>query len=323
MSTSNQLGNKLKLLLGMIFLLGPISCTETEFAMGQNPVGSKKSDDAKAGTFDFPDKEIFPKFDLFTGSDEAQSSPVDIIFAVDTSGSMRAEKARVEQTMSAFIKHFQDNSKDIDYQLYLMGAGFSFPDSSAANIQIISQYVGSRDALSKIQKFFEGEITNPLPLRPESSKQLVVITDDNSSMSAAAFKTYVNGNALLASKTSLNGFVWIEGTSQETSTCTRAKNGSVYQELAADAELAGKISDLCAADWNKLFTDLAKEIITKEVTLSYELTNERDASLPIEVGIDGVKIDESQYSYDKNTNSVVFTAESAPSAEQKIEVKYH
>jgi hypothetical protein len=348
MATSTIFKHNINLLLGIVFLCGPISCSDTEFAENQSKVRAKNSNDAEGdaietdhidaidndGDLDAEGGDLgdggdeaqndFPKFDLFSGSDEAQFSPVDIVFAVDTSGSMRAEKTRVEQTMSAFIQHFQNNSKSIDYQLYLMGAqDFSFPDSSAANVQIINEKVSSRDALRKIQQFFDGEVTNPLPLRPESSKQLVIITDDNSSMNAATFKSYVDDNPLLKSKTSVNGFVWIDGTSQTTSTCTKAQNGSVYQELAADVDLSGKISDLCAADWNKLFTDLATEIITKELKLVYELTKERDASLPLEVAIDGDKTDESKYSYDKDTNSVVFTAESVPKAEQTIEIKYH
>jgi hypothetical protein len=131
-------------------------------------------------------------------SEQAQNqfAPVDIIFAIDTSGSMTEEKNFVQQNMNMFSQ--QIFLANIDHHVVMIAE--ASPDGPCINVPLgsgncpmdtkLPEYlhvfdtVGSSNALDRIlatQPQWQSSI------RPGSVKHLVVVSDDNSSMDAATF----------------------------------------------------------------------------------------------------------------------------------------
>ena len=125
-----------------------------------------------------------------------QYAPVDIIFAIDTSGSMSDEKNFVQQNMNMFST--QIFLANIDHHVVMiaeespdgpcinvpLGSGACPFDSNPPDYVHVFETVNSSDALIKIIQ------THPQwqnAIRPNSIKHLVVVSDDDSSMDAATF----------------------------------------------------------------------------------------------------------------------------------------
>lgn len=144
-----------------------------------------------------------------TGDDECASvsetadvglQPADIIFVVDNSGSMDAEAGFVQNNMNMFST--QIFLANIDAHVVLISA---YPDASDAGVCInqplgsggcpgmdtneptflhVDDSVGSNNALQKILDHYEAYSH---VLRPTAAKHVVVVTDDDSDLSAGDF----------------------------------------------------------------------------------------------------------------------------------------
>lgn len=133
--------------------------------------------------------------------------PADIIFAVDNSGSMDQEAAFVQSAIGLFANGI--GSVGIDYHVILISAGSNGSngicapaplgsgqcpsDSKPPNYLRVDREVGSSNALAILIDEFDNYKSM---LREGASKHVVVISDDNSSMSAPDFSSAYS--ALLA-----------------------------------------------------------------------------------------------------------------------------
>lgn len=125
-----------------------------------------------------------------------QYAPVDIVFAIDTSGSMSDEKNFVQQNMNIFsqqiflanIDHhavmIADASPDGPCIGVPLGSGQCPADSKLPEYLHVVQGVGSTNAL---QIILDTHAQWSASIRPDSVKHLVVISDDESDMDAATF----------------------------------------------------------------------------------------------------------------------------------------
>jgi hypothetical protein len=214
-------------------------------------------------------------------SETAQNEllPVDIIFAIDTSGSMTDEKNFVQQNMNIFsqqiflanIDHhvvmIADQSPDGPCINVPLGSGNCPNDSKLPEYLHVVQGVGSTNALEIILS------TQPQwapSIRPGSVKHLVVVSDDESSMGSgqfdAAFKALDPDyedyffHAIVAHEApdELECFL-MQSTCCFSLIPLSEEVGQVYLELVA---LTGGISgDLCDQEFGPVFNQIAQSVL--------------------------------------------------------------
>lgn len=344
-------------LLGLTFTAMLVACSESQFTgnssnrqknsqkasepQDADSQGSKQKPDPKSKSKKIQDKKINSEADSqqkipnlvdtnslpdgqvrdeFKGESAASTLPVDIIFAVDTSGSMDDEKSSLESNMNRFIGKFTADAANLDYQIFMIGEDFRFPATSN-KIKQIPLKVDSNDALAVLDQVLQQSSSNGI--RTESLKQIVVVTDDNAEdVTSSEFKDFLQVNPVTSGKTKINGFVGLP-TSRETETCELASIGHEYIKLGQDPELGGLIQDLCIQDWGQLLQNLAANIIAQSNQRDvFRLSTAADPSKPITVEVAGQTIDKSLFRYDPSSESIVFNAEHAPGNGEVVVVTY-
>lgn len=188
---------------------------------------------------------------------ENQQTPADILIVVDQSGSMSTEASYVQAELNQLARGVIRSG--IDPHVILLAqrvrgstgilidpplAGPGGVDDSPRFTQIEAS-VNSRDALSVTLAQYPNYAHL---LRPEASKHVVVISDDNSSLSAQAFDTAFRalGDGMILSEYQLHSIVAVRSAPPgETDICDGliASEGRVYVELS---DLTGGVrGDLC------------------------------------------------------------------------------
>jgi hypothetical protein len=257
----------------------------------------------------------------FVGESRATARAVDIVFALDSSGSMSDEKMSLEANMSQFIATFAAAVTDVDYQIYMIGENFRFPEESDKVIKV-DREIDSHDVLKELLRFFDGKLRNPKPLRADAFKEIVVITDDDAwGVLSHDFKSYVERTAALRGKTSFNGFVGLSK-GQKSDTCDIDHAGAEYMKLAADPQLGGLMQDLCEQDWSRLLRQLADKIIKPTGRAEFELDQPADASKAVVVRVDGDVYDERHVTFDAAKNLIIFKPAYVPKDGAEIVVTY-
>ena len=205
-----------------------------------------------------------------TSTDVTKVVPADIIFAVDSSGSMDEEIVFVQTQMNAFSQ--QIIASGVDVRVILigdpsaicigapLGSGTCPNDTKMPNYIHIPTEVGSTNALNL---FISTYPQWRQYLRPDATKSLVVVTDDDATSrpnnSAATFRTNFTAlDPVMLAKWTMNGvYCFTE--------CPEAANiGQVYIDLVASTMGVG--GDLCLQNFKPVFDALATKIITTSGT---------------------------------------------------------
>ncbi len=199
--------------------------------------------------------------------------PSDIIWVVDQSGSMNQETAYVQAQINDFANII--GASNIDYRVTMIAISNSgsnricvpAPLSNGScgnntNFRHVNQRIGSTDGPAK---FLSNYSAFSDFLRLESQKHIIFVTDDNSSMTAANFRTqlaalqpqgmfsnykvhgiYAYGNGLSTGCTGAFG--------------TGAKVGNVYTDLITTS--GGARGVICNNDWSQVFADITAAVIS-------------------------------------------------------------
>ena len=216
-----------------------------------------------------------------TATDMTMVVPADIIFAIDSSGSMDEEIEFVQTFMNGFSQ--QISAAGVDARVILigdpgavcigapLGSGQCPDDSNPPNYIHIDQMVDSNDALNL---FIDTYPQWQQHLRPNASKSLVVVTDDDATdgpnNSSAMFRAnFVALDPAMFAKWTFNGVYCF------TECDDAAAIGEVYVDLVA--ETMGVGGDLCLQDFQPVFDRLAQQIIT---TLGTEIECEWPFPIP-------------------------------------------
>ncbi|NRA45440.1 MAG: hypothetical protein HRU09_10850 [Oligoflexales bacterium] len=249
--------------------------------------------------------------EVLIGASDGVNIPTDVIFAVDTSGSMKEETEKLEETLPAFIEVLSNTFPDQSFQMFML-AGEKDIDVTLTNpdqrYHIKGDYaVDSTNALEIIYDFVNdpsnqcaaGQITDEGCIRANSRKEIVVVSDDGSDYTATEFKGLIDNHDFFAGLTSVNGFV---GTSvnNDNQWCSIEEVGDTYLELASALPSVGLVQHLCDENYTNLLANLSDSIIKKSFKSSFELKSSVNQDEPITVELDGTLLDDSEYSVSGN-----------------------
>ena len=270
--------------LALAIQVGFLNCAPTKFESAPTPVQSGSSqgaiDPASGSQVPVTGNPAEQQFETLATFNQTQTSPLDIVWVIDNSGSMDAEAAHVRKNFLGFIdsvKAFTDLKVALISTSVTANNGVTIPVAGANYLQI-DQKVESHDPLKLAGTAFCG--TTPAAgsgcaemrlgmdftrlnkvagklrgfLRNGSKKAFVFVTDDESQVSAARFRDAFK-ETFPSEEPIVYGFI---SYSAALSPC-RAAEGLVYQALATDT--GGATFNVCDADWTKTFEQLASNVI--------------------------------------------------------------
>jgi len=205
-----------------------------------------------------------------TATDMTMVVPADIIFAIDSSGSMDEEIVFVQTFMNTFSQ--QISAAGVDARVILLGdpeaicigaplgTGQCPDDSNPPAYLHVPVEVGSNDGLNI---FIDSYPEWQAHLRPNASKSFVIVTDDDATdepnNSAAVFQANVAAlDPVMFARWTFNGVYCF------TECEDAAAIGEVYVDLVAATMGVG--GDLCLQDFQPVFNRLAQQIITTSGT---------------------------------------------------------
>lgn len=245
------------------------------------------------------------------------SRPVDIIWAIDQSGSMASEIAMVRQNMNAFASYI--SNQKIDYHVVLVAkrsghsravcipqplAGPSCADGQ--RFRQIDQVVNSHDALSKVMAHIA---SIEAFLRPSSLRHFVVVTDDESSVTSTAF------DAFIAARPGYKDYIFHSIVGLTKGGCV-ADDGQQY--IALSNKTKGLKFHICNANWQTLFNQLGQNVATASTLFKLSKTPKPGT---VQVTIDGKPaVPNVDYQYDAAINQVKLLG--TPKDGSKLQVCY-
>ncbi len=191
--------------------------------------------------------------------------PADMIFVVDNSGSMSAEAAEIQANLNEFSSQIIDSGIDVHVVLIssypgngqgicidppLGGGGCPGADNNAPVFTHVNQIVSSHDAWNRVLST-HGQWSGAM--REESSKHVVVVTDDTSDINWSSFDTQFR-----ALDPSYEGYFHHSVVCH--SNCSIAAGvGTNYITLSNNT--GGVAADLCDQDFQAVFDVLSTEVI--------------------------------------------------------------
>ena len=200
---------------------------------------------------------------------ELQPKPVDIIIALDTSGSMAPNVCKVSKNLTTFAAAVGKNSRVVSlYEMGLLGlvtqaiCGSSDPLAMTELAQDGGRYlhgaitVDSFNALTQIAGQYD---TYADFLRPSSTTHIIVVSDDESDplfggLTAADFTLQMNeklGRPFFFHSIVADG---------QATDCLYSRVGTQY--LTLSEQTRGQKLSICAEDWSALFAQLEEAIVS-------------------------------------------------------------
>ncbi len=216
----------------------------------------------------------------------AAKGQVDIILAIDSSGSMKEEKKAVSSNLNAFAKDII--AKNVDHHVVLIGTGMCVPPplakagcKNSSTFRHVQVSVGSNDGLKKIIETYPQWQDF---LRAGAQRHFIMVTDDNSKKDANWFSQQI---AALTKPGFPDGFTfhsivgWAPQIVPFIGCIGAAGHGTVY--IALTNNTGGELASICATqlgvppDWSGLFKKIGQNVVsTVKVQCKYELPKEKD-----------------------------------------------
>jgi hypothetical protein len=227
-------------------------------------------------------------------SESAQNalSPVDIVIAVDNSGSMTAEAGYVQENMNGFSQQIVESGIDVHIVLLTasstmsngicvdapLGSG-TCPDDT--NLPVYLHHVvqvESTDALYKI--WYTYPYWSDM-LREGSIRHFVVVSDDNSADTPEWFLESVADLVPPVDELTFHAIAsyidpWPACAADPPHPCCEfsAHAGTVYQELALAT--GGIFADLCVQDFQPVFDELAEVVADVPIACAWDIPDPPD-----------------------------------------------
>lgn len=193
---------------------------------------------------------------------EVARAPVDIVIGLDSSGSMTAQICNVSKNLSSFADAVGKDTRVV--ATYQIGIDLIFqfvilcmkedPLSGTTLAADTARYrrIDTRiDSTNALQVLLDRYDAYKDFLRPGSPTHFVVVSDDESQLPAASFKTQME--AKLGHPFYLHAIVAMGNG------CNGAAVGNQYLMLAD--QTGGKKLSICAQDWSALFKELESAVV--------------------------------------------------------------
>jgi hypothetical protein len=269
-------------LLVYLMLVSLVSCGQQEFAgsSGQAMAGGKKGGGRKKGGDETTNLGKGQKsFQL-----EANRGEVDVLWLIDTSGSMRDDTEIVRRNFDRFLTNIAEKSHARLTLVANTTAISLTAQATAAGHRQVNNTVNSTDALVIAQRLLNN---GTIALRSGAKLVMVVVTDDN--VTSVTDLNFISGlNATIqAIKPTLFAF---RG-DRDQPPCNIARKGVAYDNLARAT--GGDVFDICAPDWTPNFNKLAESVAMIAGT-SFKID---DPALDVvtQVTLDGVVLDPADF----------------------------
>jgi hypothetical protein len=219
--------------------------------------------------------------------------PADIIIAVDTSGSMNEESGWVQQHLNGFATQISQSGIDV-HVILIADAEVCIPsplgsgscgggDENLPNYRHVVQTVGSNNSLELILSTYPQYVSS---LRPNATKTIAVVSDDDSAISASQFTT----SLLALDPPTFVDFKFDAIVSFTEPLCfpfpscpadpcclqnglcqpLAADEGKVYKDLVMQTQ--GVSGNLCLQDFQPVFDDMATAVVSgASISCDYEI----------------------------------------------------
>jgi hypothetical protein len=332
-----------KIAISLVFMLGLTACNKSGFS------GNSASDSGAAAS------ELNGNVDdAFSGPNAVTdtitiSRNVDLVIALDSSGSMDEERAAVSANLNKLIVALQKGSldprvhliagreeEDDDDEAPVMGSVFNFPpDVDASKVALIAQEIGSHDALGHVGQVLSGAyaaryqnvqgmaMNPPLALRPDAKLEILVISDDNGLNGRGGLNTMTGNTAtdfdpMNKWKATVSGVVGTPTSMQVAGVCEIAAIGQEYITLAG--KTGGSILDICSPDWTMIIDRFTKDVLkrSQSILLSKEPLNPDK----LQVTLGGKLLSPEMWTYDPATRLVTLASTVILSPGQELKVNY-
>jgi hypothetical protein len=203
----------------------------------------------------------------------AARPPLDLIVAVDTSGSMDHEMAEVQSELNQFTVLLQAKGYDLRVILIAdpvelcvpapLGSGNCPADENLPGYRHVAAAIGSTDALARIVALHAQYASS---LRAGSRRVLLVVTDDESGTSASAFVaqlTAVDPDFADMQFHAIAASVDPQCFPSPNACCVdlqpiAAAEGTVYKQLVT--QTSGVFYDLCTQDFTPAWARIADAV---------------------------------------------------------------
>ena len=280
-----------------------LSCSNQEFAgSGQKLSGASQSggggDNEDQGT-----KE--KKFAI-----DSNRGLVDILWLIDTSGSMRQETANVQQNFGRFLTNL---AKLTSTRLSLVAAESAIklsPDAITAGHIQINKTVASTDALVIAKDLLNG---GKVSMRDGARLVLVVVTDDNAASVTDTNFLETLGAQISSKKPAVFAF---RGDVSKPN-CSVARKGVAYENLARNT--GGRVFDICDLDWSPNFDALVSSV-ESIANSAFKIDDLNFASVS-RVILDGVMLEPRDYAVINGEVQLIPSLISASSKELVVKYK--
>lgn len=198
--------------------------------------------------------------------------PVDVIWVIDRSGSMRGEADAVQANINRFVMDIEAASIDVHVVMISAMEFVNVPGplgTDPARFLYVEEDVQSNDGLSAPVARFDAYRDF---LRADALTHFVIVTDDESDMSASAFQTQMT--SLLGHPFTLHAIASPPGSTHcDPVLCLiredgcqgpddeAADNGDQYWAVATAT--GGQMLSICTSDWSGLFATLTAAIAVR------------------------------------------------------------
>lgn len=268
----------------------PLAALLLTLACSPDGGGGRARRDAGGGrdagpTFDSGSRPDVPPSDGATMSCVADSytaeeslAPVDIVWVVDNSGSMREEASLVQEQLNSFVMTIAAAGLDVHVVLITAPGFVTVPPplgTDPTQFLRVEEDVQSNAGLQKLLSTFDRYRDF---LRRTATMHFIAVTDDESDLSASEFQSQMS--ALLGRTFRFHSIVSPPGSSHPFGPITMdgcsgprgeaADNGDQYWMLSALT--GGRQLSICTPDWTPLFRELATAIaVPMALPCVYEL----------------------------------------------------
>lgn len=225
-------------LLCLLFtLLGTLGCGETRLLEVRGPCSYEKT---------------------FGPQEEPLEDPADIIFVVDTSGSMQDEAAFVRDNLSQFMTDLQNGNVDSRVILIMDGEGYVTPPENLDPDRVL--WVQHRvSSINALEVLLESYPSYAHFLQPGSTRHVVVVSDDESDWTANQFWDAVEALPGTGFGEALVLHAIVSDNPQLARGCdTGTLYGATYVKLSQ--QTGGLVESVCAAHWAPTFFALVNSV---------------------------------------------------------------